>query len=428
MLIIILSALVLSSCTKKEDIGKEVIELPEDALGVYFTDTTTINMYSTRVDSFPTDEIKYNMLGSYFDPEMGVTTAGFYTQVRLVNNDLDFGDKAVFDSIVLTLGYAGIYGEDSNAVQTLKVYELDEDFYQDSTYYSNTQFKVKATEIANVQYVFNDRDSMYEGDAKLKAHIRIKLDDNFGLKIFNKSGQKELSNNEEFVKFIKGLYVTAEKRNTPGGDLAIIPLLSSYSRLVIFYHDDEDTTLINFVINENTARVQSFEHYDYQDASADFIAQVINGDTTLGKQHVYLQPMAGVKASFRLPYLKNYVKDHRIALNKAELVLTPDPSLMDFEGPPPKIILVREKEDGTYTYTVDKSEPELYYGGTYDKLTGRYYFRVTRHLQALLDDREKNYGMHILIEGSGITPNRVIFKGTQASDGIRLRLFYTVVN
>jgi len=428
VLVIGLSAFILSSCTKKDDIGKELVEIPGDALGVDFTDTATVVSYSDLVDSFPTDEIKTNMLGSYFDPEMGVTTAGFYTQVRLVTNDLDFGDKAVFDSIVLTLGYSFLYGEDSLAEQTIKIYELDQDIYQDSTYYSNTKFKVKNPEIGNVTTIFNTRDSIYEGDAKLHAHLRLRLDDAFGLKIFNKSGQPELSNNEEFVKFIKGLYVTAEKRNSPGGDIAGINLLSSYSRLAIFYHNDKDTLLINFVINENTARVQNFEHYGYQDASAPFIQQVVNGDTSLGKQLVYLQPMAGVKTAIRFPYLKEFVKDHLIALNKAELILQVDPSLMDFDGPPSNIVLVKKDENGKFLYTIDKlsnRDNSSYIGGIYDKNKKQYYFTITRHLQAILTGDEVDYGMYILIEGSGVTPNRVVLLGSEASNRLRLRLFYT---
>jgi hypothetical protein len=427
-----LSALVLSSCTKKEDIGQELMELPGDVLGVEFTDTVSMITYSNLVDSFKTDEIKVNMLGSYFDPVMGVTTAGFFTQVRLVNNDIDFGTKAVFDSIVLTLDYSFIYGEDSMAVQTIKVYEVTQDMYRDSSYYSNSKIAYDPQEIANLQVVFNNRDSIYEGDAHLHAHLRLRLDDAFGLKIFDKSGQQELSNNEEFVKFIKGLYVTAEKRTTPGGDLAGIPLLSSYSRLAIFYHDDKDTMIENFVINENTARVQVFDHYGYQDASADFINQVINGDSALGQQTFYLQPMAGVKTALRFPHLQELVKNRKIAINKAEIILKPDANMMDFEGPPPNIVLVKVAADGSYLYTKDHGEdvqggPRYFYGGWYNELEKEYYFTVTRHLQSILDGDEIDRGMYILIEGSGITANRVIFPGPEATNGVRLRLYYTIV-
>lgn len=427
VLIILLSALFVSSCTKKDDIGKELVELPGDILGVDFTDTFTVVSFSSLVDSFSTDEIGGFMLGSYYDTEMGVTTTSFYTQIRMVTNDIEYGSNAVFDSIVLTLGYNFIYGEDSLTPQMVRVYELDEDVYWDSTYHSNDVFQVKSPEIGVANVIFNNIDSVYEGDEKEKAHLRIRLDDAFGLKIFAKSGQPELSDNDEFLKFIKGLYVTADKMNSPGGAIGGINLLSSLSQMAIYYHDDTSKLVSNFVINENSARIQSFNHYDYQDASASFINQVINEDSSLGAQRFYLQSMAGVKAAIRFPYIKELVKDGPIGLNKAELILQPDLMFMDFEGPPLEIVLVKQTAEGSYVYPKDEDEGETFYGGIYDKTTKQYYFTITRHLQGILTGDEQDYGMYLMVKGGGVLPYRVVFNGSEASNRVRLRLYYTEV-
>ncbi len=426
MLVIVLSALVFSSCTKKDDIGKEIVELPGDKLGVGFVDTTTIFTYSQLVDSFATSELASNMLGSYYDDVFGTTTTGFYTQIRMASNDLEFGNNVVCDSVVLTLEYAYIFGDDTLTPQTIKVYEMDEDFYQDSTYYSNRSFAVKTPEIGNVSYRFNMRDSMYEGDNKVHAHIRLPLDNAFGEKILAKSGQPELSDNESFLKFIKGLYVVAEKKNS-GGVIVGINLLSSFSRLAIFYHNDEDTLISNFVINENTARVQNYDHDNYQNASAAFVSQVINKDSALGQQNVYLQSMAGVKTFLRFPHLMEYVKDGPVALNKAELILNEDVLFEDTEGPPTEIVLVKQTVDGLLQFPIDEKEGAYFYGGTYDKDKKMYYFTITRHLQSILNGDEEDYGMYLLIKGSGVTPRRVVFGGPKATNGMRLRLYYTEV-
>ena len=426
VLVIVLSALVFSSCTKKDDIGKEIVELPGDKLGVGFVDTISINTYSQRVDSFATSELRNNMLGSYYDDVMGTTTTGFYTQVRMSSNNLEFGNNVVCDSVVLTLEYAFLYGKDTLTPQTIKVYELDQDIYQDSVYYSNASFAVKSSEIGNQDIVFNLQDSLYEGENKVHAHIRLQLDNAFGEKILSKSGQSELSDNESFLQFIKGLYVVAEKKNT-GGAIVGIQLLSSFSRLAIFYHNDEDTLISNFVINENTARVQVFDHDGYQNASAPFISQVINGDTALGKQNIYLQPMAGVKTFIKFPHLMDYVKDKPVALNKAELVLNLDAMYEDFNGPPPEIVLVKKTQEGGLANIIDKEEGAYFYGGTYDESKKMYYFTITRHLQSILNGKEGDYGMYILINGSGITPKRIIFGGPDKSGGMRLRMYFTEV-
>ena len=426
----VLSALVFSSCNKKDEIGKDIVELPGDKLGVGFVDTMSILTYSQRVDSFATSQLKYNMLGSYYDDVMGTTTTGFYTQIRMPSNDLEFGNNVVCDSVVLTLEYAFLYGEDTLDPQTIKIYELDEDMYSDSAYYSNKVFAVKTPEIGNnPNVIFNLQDSLYEGENKVHAHLRLKIDNSFGEKILDKSGSSELSNNENFTKFIKGLYVVADKKNS-GGSIAGIQLLSSFSRLAIFYHNDEDTTIANFIINENTARVQIYDHDDYVNASAPFINQVINKDTTLGEQTVYLQPMAGVKTYIKFPYLTDYVKNGPVALNKAELLLNVDALLEDFEGAPPKIALVKKTFDNKLVYPEDKNEGDVYYGGVYDENKKQYYFTLTRHIQSIMDGKEKDYGMYLLIEGSGISPKRVIFGGPNNPLGpkMRLRMYYTKVD
>jgi hypothetical protein len=423
----ILSAFIFSSCTKKDDIGKELIELPGDKLGVGFTDTINILTYSERVDSFATSQLRTNMLGSYYDNVMGTTTTGFYTQIRMPSNDLEFGNNVVCDSVVLTLEYAYLYGEDTLTSQNIKIYELDEDMYMDTAYYSNKVFAVKQPEIGNNDVVFNLQDSLYEGENKVHAHLRLKIDNSFGYKILDKSGSTELSDNENFTKFIKGLYVVAEKKNT-GGALVGIQLLSAFSRLAIFYHNDEDTLIANFIINENTARVQNFDHDDYVNASGPFVSQVINGDTNLGKQNVYLQPMAAVKSYIKFPYLEKYSDNGPVALNKAELILNVDGLFEDFNGAPPKIALVKKTFDGKLSYLIDKEEGGVYYGGIYDEDKKMYYFTITRHLQSILNGDEKDYGMYVLIEGSGISPKRVVFGGPNNPNGMRLRMYYTKVD
>ena len=423
----VLSALVFSSCTKKDDIGKELIELPGDKLGVGFVDTISILAYSERVDSFATSQLKTNMLGSYYDDVMGTTTTGFYTQIRMPSNDLEFGNNVVCDSVVLTLEYAYLYGEDTLAPQNIKIYELDEDMYQDTAYFSNKSFAIKQPEIGNNNVVFNVRDSLYEGENKVHAHLRLKIDNSFGYKILDKSGSSELSDNESFTKFIKGLYVVAEKKNA-GGAIVGIQLLSGFSRMAIFYHNDEDTLIANFIINENTSRVQNYNHDDYINASGPFVSQVINKDTALGQQNVYLQPMAGVKTFIKFPYLVDYTKNGPIALNKAELLLNIDAIFEDYNGPAPKIALVKQTFDGKLAFPIDKQEGDLYYGGAYDEDKKMYYFTLTRHLQSIMNGDEQDYGMYLLIEGSGISPKRIVFGGPNNPNGMRLRMYYTKVD
>ncbi|RLD36374.1 MAG: hypothetical protein DRI74_09140, partial [Bacteroidetes bacterium] len=158
MLLITLGSLV--SCDKPGDIGEDLVVLDDNKLNVTFTDTLTINAYSVIVDSVTTNKLKYNLLGSYYDGVFGTTTASIYTQMRLSDNNVDFGANAVCDSVILSLDYYGFYG-DTASEQTLRAYEVDEKMYPDSLYFSNDTLSVMPVEIGNQKVVFNPKDSVY---------------------------------------------------------------------------------------------------------------------------------------------------------------------------------------------------------------------------------------------------------------------------
>ncbi|MFA5781348.1 MAG: DUF4270 family protein, partial [Bacteroidales bacterium] len=137
----------LFSCEEPDIVGLEV-QPPNDKMDVVFCDTITLVAYSVKEDSIRTDETVYNLLGSNYDPIFGKNSASFYSQARLSSNNANFGSNPVLDSIVLSLLYKGIYG-DTSAQQTVKVYELAENIYKDSVYYSNREILTTGTTLAS---------------------------------------------------------------------------------------------------------------------------------------------------------------------------------------------------------------------------------------------------------------------------------------
>jgi hypothetical protein len=131
-LLVLLVILSLVSCRKKDStVGLEEINSSQYLNGI--TDTFAIISYTELEDSTITDNPANVVLGSYVDPEFGLMNASFYTQWRIATVNPDFGDPTtiVLDSFVLSLDYAGYYGD--LGAQTFEVYELDEDLYLDST-------------------------------------------------------------------------------------------------------------------------------------------------------------------------------------------------------------------------------------------------------------------------------------------------------
>ena len=165
----------LIACQKPGNIGEDLIAVQDSKVNVSFTDTLTIDAHSQRVDSVGTSRLLQNLLGSHYDPVFGTTTASFYTQLRLSQNDVNFGSNPVCDSIILTLDYNAFYG-DSNQTQTIKVYQLDEDIFYDSTYYSNDSIMSMPTPIGSYSDRFNLVDSQYYNGSLQEPHLAIRLD------------------------------------------------------------------------------------------------------------------------------------------------------------------------------------------------------------------------------------------------------------
>ena len=165
LLVMVLSAAVFSGCNKPEDIGLGVVALPGEQLNVNFTDTVTINTYSIIIDSVPTKSASNQMLGAIFDPVFGSSAAGIYTQVRLLNNDLDFGTNAVCDSIIFGLEYIDHKGGPNNKDRPSpsQTYRKNADihpenmtaFFLSNTHHKCFQYKAQLLPFSNSDYFLN---------------------------------------------------------------------------------------------------------------------------------------------------------------------------------------------------------------------------------------------------------------------------------
>ncbi len=120
-----------------------------------------------------------NLLGSQYTENFGLTVASIYTHLRLVTFQPVFGDNPQLDSAFLTLVYSGYYGNITTQ-QTIRIYEVQEDFYKDSTYYSTDKFEISNVELGNLTFFPNPVDSVPINDStKVSAQIKIPLNEEF---------------------------------------------------------------------------------------------------------------------------------------------------------------------------------------------------------------------------------------------------------
>ena len=430
---IIISSLLISiifiSCKKEPDkIGLD-IQPPEDKLKVVLSDTSSLITYSVMEDSVKTDKLSTNLLGSIYDPVFGKSVASFATQLRMSKAGIDFGSNPQVDSLMLSLVYGGYYG-DLLTQQTLHVYELAEDIFFDSVYYSNK--RVQHTDIDLAHHTFYPRplDSLTINGITIAPQLRIDLSvisPVLADKILN-TPEDILSDNDKFVEYFKGLYFETDAVNY-GGAVLYLNIISATSSLKLYYSNDSvDAQVFELLINENCARFNQYNHFNYDFADQTFRKQIIFQDTALGDDLIYLQAMGGIKSMIRFPHLTNFTQQSKLAVNEAVLYIPNNFSDSEFDAPP-NLYLLRLNEDGGMVFLTDYFEGTDYFGGTYDKNNSSYKFRITRFIQSVFNGEYEDPQLSLSISGASSIANRIVLSGPESlNKKMKLSIVYTQLN
>jgi hypothetical protein len=239
---------------------------------------------------------------------------------------------------------------------------------------------------------------------------------------------------------MKGLYVTASPVNSKGAMLNFA-VNSGISKMVVYFHngDDpaDDSLHFDMNFNEISGRFVHVDHHGYLDASPDLKQQILNRDSTLGVNKLFLQGMGGVKVKLKFPYLKNQGKGKVIAINDAVLLLK-NMEMDTILSAPPVLTMVRQDSIGRIGYLVDENEGSGYFGGTYNTTTGAYFFRMTQHFQKVIQNYySTTFDLYLMVNTpvtSLITPNRIMMYGTKSqvpgenNNRFQLKITYTVLN
>ena len=432
----------LSSCNKASIVGLD-IQPETDLINADFVDSLTILTQTIKEDTLRTDiNAVYSgagLIGKYMDPIFGEATSSLYTQLRLFSNAPTFGTNPVCDSVRLSLYYLDSYGKKVRRQQTINVYQLTADLDINASYFSNQTAAISGVDLAN-GYVFKPRptDSLItKAGAKLAPQLRVPLLNSFGQDILNQQNTPKLSTTEEFIKYIKGLYITTEK--TPGllpQEGNILQFNLNFSTLDIYYHyrpanaTKDSSTQYNISLG-SVARFTHFSH-NYSAALPDLKKQIETVNPPAQNDVIYLQSMSGLKAKIKLPSVVSWGKKNFIAVNKAELIIKPISEITDTFALPPMLNLYRIRDDGKGIYPLpDAPDGTAEERGTYDKNTKTYHFTISRYIQALISERIPNNGLFLIVNNATGTPHRVVLGGGGNVNNpyqMKLNITYTKLN
>ncbi|MBI5539532.1 MAG: DUF4270 domain-containing protein [Bacteroidia bacterium] len=398
------------SCQKDPTTLGLDLQPDSDRINGISLDSSTVKAFFLKEDSLTTDERTYALLGSYFDPIFGRSDASFMTHIRLSSSNVSFGTVPVVDSIVLYLKYRSYYG-DTNTAQTISVYEIDKDFYLDSTYYSNinpSQYILNNTLLATKSYYPKP-----SGEP-----LAITLSNSMAVKILAGTSTN-LSTNDEFLKFFKGLYVKTDSISS-GGAIIYYDLINS--KVTLYYKNNNDDSLkFDFLINSSSARINLFKH--------NYSSVTINssiGDSLASDSLLYIQGMSGLMAKIRLPYLSTLKDSATIAIVKAELIIPVEDYDATLYKTPANLILVSYNSSGKYEFLPDYwVGGNSYFGGTYNSSDKTYRFNISRYAQQLVDETRIDYGLALFVGDNRVSANRLILRGPKCvNNGMKLSITY----
>jgi len=411
-----------SSCTNESStIGLGFM----DQVGTDFTDTLTVTAYSVLEDTINTTKLSGNMVGHLSDPIFGSTVASIYTQIDMSADNVNFGDNPVIDSCIFTLQIAGYYGDTTSRVG-IRIHELTESLSSENNYYQNSTLSYDPTPLNYSMTDYSIRPSMevVVDTALYSPHLRIRLSQAYGQYLLDH--QEDLNNN--ISNFIKGLYITAVSHTGSTGYTILTSMTSSLSGITIYYHNNEHSGLrYKLGCSSDNVRFNNYTHGYQNSTNADFIQGVLSGNHSIGAHALFVQGTGGVKTKIYFPYLKHAFDtlNNRVVINRAELVikdLTPDEQHLVH---PTSLTIQGIKADGSIAYLPDDDyyTSSSYYGGIYDSDKNEYRFRITQYVQNLINGTgDLTDSVNLVVRGSGVRANRLMFGGTNLSDDNRLRL------
>ncbi len=418
--------------------------------------------YNKTLGPVQTNNLPINMWGVFKDQRYGLTTANVVSQLNLPSLNPDFGDGTELDSVILTIPYysrAVDVNEDGNTVYELdsilgsepiklSIYENNyflrdfdpnSEFDSPQQYYSNASTsdadfispsQLEGTPIAVISTVdINEftpnpnpiglKDLDGEITQVLTPSLRLKLDKDFWQqKILDKEGEPELSNQNNFADYFRGIYFKAEALED-NGNMMLLNFLAANAHITLYYTKDpftsgDDRDESSFQLKFSGNRVNFINN--------EFEFPLQDGDAVNGDEKLFLKGGEGAVAVVNLfngddegnsPEL-DQLKANNWLINEANLVFYVDQSIVQDEEPERIYLYDLENNTplidyyldlGSTTFPVNSRTNHL---GRLERVDEddpesegvRYKVRITQHINNIILNDSTNVKLGLAISGN----------------------------
>lgn len=446
---LIVSVAVISCQDELSSLGSEVIggETPNGILD----DSHAIVSYSKKLKPVQTNRLPIYQLGAYKDPAFGRTNISYLTQLKLETDAPKFGEESRVDSVFAYIPYYSkssvtdsvtsytldsIYG---NAPIQLKISEsgyflrdLDPDtgfkeyqpYYSDQgplfeSYLGQELGYVEAFKPVDTGYVYEDSEGK---EVKLAPGLRIALPNEFfQQKILDKEGSPELSNDNNFKNYLRGLYFQV----IPAAENGSLFLFDPSKAYVSIYYsfkkgdDPEERDSKMFKLNFSGVNVNTYHNAplpDFVDAALE------SPNVVSGNESLYLRGGDGIISVVELfgpdsdgngvPDELELLRSKKWLINEANLIFYVDQDKINGGSSEPDRIAVYDLKNSKVLidYNMDNTNglPAINAFTTHlGKLErgsdgkGKYYkIRITNHISNLINKDSANVPLGIVVSNN----------------------------
>lgn len=402
-------------------------------------------------------------LGILNDPEFGTTTGTIYFDVLPASSGYPFVKKDSIkgiDSVVLSLDYAGLYG-DSNSIERIRVFEI-----ANNTRFADSLYKLHSPEFGVVPIqlgektvnftTLNDPQVIKKGvDTVLVTEqnlLRIHLNKNLGVRLAGYDTTNAYRSDSTFIKSFRGLALTVDEGSARNKALAYFNLSdNAKTRLTVYYRVGNttkvDTTFAEFIYKNLVAKGANLVKRNITGTA--YAANIAN--PVANKNQIYLQSSPGSYATLYIPGLKTL--NNRV-IQRAELIIEKLPFAEDAFFNPPVLFLDMIDSTNKIFRTVP-TDFSTDYRGSYNSADfggiikrNLYTFNLTRSIQGLVSRKDAVYSYRLyapystwplytpLVSNNGfpiqvnanIAAGRVVVGGgNHPTNKMRLRIIYSKI-
>ena len=424
---------------------KEIGLTPTTPVGVLYTDTLTITRTTIQLDSVRSQQQSSFLVGRYTDPQFGQIESRAYAQLSL-NGPFAVSDsgtttvtpvsRIILDSTKLRLPLNSIWYGDTTVRQELVLSRLT-DSLRTTNYDISTPGPPVGQAIARRMVL----PSPVVGDSLANQKF-IVLDKSIGQELLALANTDAVQLSPTvapvdllgFRKRIARDFVITS--NSPA-NAAMLGLTPGNCGIIVYYHvQGENSYPRSYIFPFNGLSSRRFNQITSKRTGV--LASLAPGQSlpTTITGRTYVQPATGITTRLQFPGLANLIKSGRIAINRAQLVITPVPTEDSKLSLPPLMILSEVNAQnhltrtditlgGTYLFTVQGLStsagvigvgPISRVGSSFvspqtaflDTRTNAYNFELGGYLQSVVAGISPNAGLAIL------TPSNLIFQSTQA--------------